>query len=801
MLKQYLLTALRSFRRNKVSTLINMSGLVIGLCASVVIFLIVRYDFSFDHFEPGRERIYRILTNSTFSGELFPNSGVPGCLPPAVKSDLTGIEEVTAFYEFGGPNVTLEGKHFKGQKDIIFADAAFFRLFGYRWLAGSSVQRFDAPNQVILTQSRAATYFPGLSPTAVLGHTITYDDTVHATVTGVVADFDRATDLTYKEFISYPTLTGQLKNTWSNEWGSVNSAQQCFIRLTPGTTPAKVDRGLAQLRVKYSKDDPKSGETTVHKLQPFDDIHFNATYYGLGTHGTVNKTAVWGLLAAGIFLLLLACINYINLTTAQAAQRAKEIGIRKTLGSGRRPLVYQFLGETFCITLLAILVSAALTPLLLKAFKDFTPDGLAYRPFTDPLIPLFLLGLAVVVSLLAGLYPSWILSAMKPVQVLKNQTGSAGSRRAWLRKTLTVFQFVIAQVFVLGTLLVSKQINYALHKDLGYKKDAIIFINLPFNYYAKADNKPKTMLNMVSSIPGVERVSIGEQPPAANGYSSTEIEYKEGKTPIKTDVQIKDGDANYIPVYGLKLLAGTNLPVSDTVNAVVINETYLHVLGFKDPHDALGHHVQDHPIVGVVRDFHQQSLRTPIKPMAIESNLKYAHTLHIALAGNDWKSTIAGIESAYKSLYPGEEFKNNFFDESIAQMYDTEQKTARLLAWATGLSILISCMGLLGLVLYTTRLRTKEIGVRKVLGASVLQITTLLSSDFIKLVGLAFVIAVPLSWWGVHQWLNNFADRTSLSWWVFAAGGVVILVTALVTLSFQTIRAARANPINSLRSE
>jgi predicted permease len=805
MLKQYLLTALRTFRRNKVSTLINMGGLVIGLCSAVVIFLIVRYDFSFDHFEPGRERLYRVVTDMTFSGDAFPNSGVPGSLPDAIRSDMKEIEDVTAFYEFGGPTVTLPGntgKKFKAQGNIIFVDAHYFGLFGYRWMAGNPHQDMKAPGQVVLTESRAKVYFPGLSPAQVLGHSITYNDTTTAEVTGVVADLDQPSDLRYKEFISYPTLTGQLKNTWSDEWGSINSAQQCFVRLAPGITKAQAEKALVALRIKYAKDDPKSGNITVHHLQPLSDVHFNSTYGSMGLR-TANKTALYGLLAAGLFLLLLACINYINLTTAQASQRAKEIGIRKTMGSTRRQLVFQFLGETLCITLLATIVGAALTPLLLKLFSTFTPAGVSFRPFAEPAILGFLLVLALGVSALAGFYPAWILAGLKPVLVLKNQAfeGSAASRRAWLRKTLTVFQFVIAQVFVLGTLLVSKQISYAIHKDLGYRKQAIIFVNLPWNFYAKTDLKPPLMLNAVSALPGVERVSLGSQPPASGGYSSTEMSYKEGPVEIKTDVQIKEGDSSYLGVYGLKLLAGRNIQTSDTPREYVINETYAHILGFRRPQDAVGHHIDRTPIVGVVNDFHQGSLRTVIKPLAIQSNMKDAHTIHIALMGTDWKKTIAGVQTAYKSLYPGEDFSFQFFDESIAQFYQTEQHTATLLAWATGLSMFISCLGLLGLVLFTTRLRTKEIGVRKVLGASVTNLVTLLSRDFIGLVGLAFVIAVPLSYWGVHTWLNNFADRTTMSWWVFPAGGGIILITALITLSFQTIRAARANPISSLRSE
>jgi len=808
MLKQYLLTALRTFWRNRVTTFINMTGLMIGVCAALVIFLIVRYDFSFDRFEPGRKRIYRVVTDMTFAATHFPNSGVPGTVPPVIASEFTGVEVVAPFYECG-PNVSIGTAHFKQQEHIAFVDRHFFDLVPYRLLAGSTTLK--DPYQVVLTESRAKVYFPGLTPDKMLGKVVTYDDTVHAQVTGVVADQKEISDFTYVEFISYTTLTNtSLKNTWSNDWGSITSNQQCFIRLAPGVKPAGIERQLAAMRLKYAKEDAKNNDHTVHHLQPLADVHFNSTYGSMGPR-TADKTALYGLLATGIFLLLLACINYVNLTTAQAAQRAKEVGIRKTMGGTRRQLVTQFLGETFCITLVAMLIWAGLTPLLLKAFSDFIPEGVRFRPFSEPIILGFLLVLTLVVTLLAGFYPSLVLAGLKPVLVLKNQAFSGGSsRRAWLRKTLTVFQFVIAQAFVLGTLLVAKQIRYSIHKDLGYRKEAIVSFNMPWNFYGPVDLKPKPVLNEIASLPGVERASLAQAAPAAGGYSSTIMTYSEGPKEIKTDVQLKDGDSNYIPLFGLRLLAGRNIQTSDTPREFVINEKFMHALGFNKPQDAIGHLIHRNksriPIVGVVADFRQSSVKTPIKPIAIEGELKYAHTIHVALRpenpeGTSWKATIDGMKKVFSKFYPGEEFKYEFFDESIAKFYKSEQDTEHLLAWATGLTILISCLGLLGLVMFTTRMRIKEIGIRKVLGASSTRLVALLSGDFIRLVALAFVIAVPLAWWGVHRWLQNFDDRTPISWWVFALGGMITLVTATLTLGFQTIRAARANPVESLRSE
>jgi putative ABC transport system permease protein len=817
MLKQYLLTALRNFRRNKISTFIHMIGLIIGISAAVVIFLIVRYDFSFDTFHNGKDRIYRIVTDMSFSGESFPSAGVPGALPDAVRTGLTGIENVTEFHEFYGPSVDIpavQGKqavHFKDKEDIVFADDQYFKVFSYRWLAGDPGHPLIEPNQVILTSARAQNYFPGVPAEQVLGRSIVYNDSVRAIVTGVVADLNHPSDLTYQEFVSFPTLTGQLHNSWTGDWGSVSRSNQCFVRLSPGTTKAQVDRQLVAIRKNYAKDDPKDKNAPLHTLQPLSDVHFNVTYGSMGPR-TANKTALYGLLATGIFLLLLACINYVNLTTAQVSQRSKEIGIRKTMGSTRRQLMTQFLGETFCVTLASTILAAALTPGLLKLFARFTPPGVAFHPLAEPGILIFLLILTVVVSLLAGLYPARILAGLRPVLILKNQpfVGTRASGRAWLRRTLTVFQFVIAQVFILATLLVTKQISYALHKDLGYRLHAILIIHLPSRPGGGPDTKRFAFEAAVSNLMGIERTSLGNEPPGSSGYSSTALDYNEGGPDVKTVVVLKLGDTNFIRVYNLQLLAGQNLHASDTTREFLINETYCRLLGFRHPGDAIGHYVERRhiriPIVGVIKDFNQASLHSPIKPLVIGANLKAAHMLHVALwpetvEGTSWKKSIAGIQATYKTLYPDEDFNYYFFDDSVAKFYQTEQDTAALLAWATGLSILISCLGLLGLVLFTTRIRRKEIGIRKVLGSSALRIATLLSGDFLRLLGLAFLIAVPLSYVGMRRWLDSFADRTTISWWVFAAGGGIILVTALITLSFQTLRAANANPVESLRSE
>lgn len=816
MLKNYFTIAIRTLWKNKVFSVINVLGLAIGISASLVIFLLVNYHFNFDKFEKDNNRIYRVVSNFSFSGEEYHNSGVTDPMAAAILKEVTGLDAVVPFRTWNGdakisvPLDKKEPKVFKHQQNIIFADSNYFNLISYIWIAGSPKTSLRNPYQTVLTESNAKLYFPNLGPTQVVGKEIFFNDSIRATITGVVKDIKENTDFTFKTFMAYATMeqTSLKPDNWE-DWTSTNGAQQLFVKLSAGTSAAQIEKQIAQLYKKYAKQSPDDHSKTWHTLQPLSDLHFNADY-GAYDLPTGNKSTLYGLLAVAAFLLILGCINFINLTTAHASQRAKEIGIRKTMGSSKKQLIVQFLSETFLLTFLATLLSAALTPLLLKAFSGFIPEGLHFNLTEEPNIILFLVVLMIVVTLLSGFYPALILSGYKPVLVLKNQAyaGTGKTRKAWLRKSLTISQFVIAQVFIMATVLVSKQIHYSLNKDMGFKKEAILYFNT--NYYDTVRNHKNVLMDKLKAIPGISMVSLCTNPPSSNSTWSGTMKYKDGKKEIESDVQQKYGDSNYIKLYGLKLLAGKNIAATDTVTSFLINETYAHILGFQKPGQAIGKYIEwskkQIPIAGVVSDFIQKSLHEPVKPLAIASWNNVERNFSIALQpqnieGTAWKTTINKIEKAFKEVYPEDDFDYSFFDEDIAKYYTAEQNIGSLLKWSTALAIFISCLGLLGLVIYTTTQRTKEIGVRKVLGASVSQIVSLISKDFIRLVLFAFVIAVPLAWIGMNKWLQNFAFRTEISWWTFLSGGVIMIAIALLTLGFQTIKAAMANPVQSLRSE
>lgn len=822
MIKNYFIVAFRNFRRNKVFSLINISGLAIGISTALVIYLIVQFEFSFEKFRKDGDRTYRVVTELTFPGDVkFKNAGVPMPMANAVRTDLTGIELATHFVTTYSVKVAVPvaGSQspaiFKKQTDVVYADEFYFSMFEYDWIAGSEQTAVKDPFQVVLTEERAKAYFGNLSANDIIGRQIIYNDSIKTTVAGIVkVPVEKATDFRFKEFVSLATMmiTGLADQFGGNDWGSVNSASQLFVKLKPGTGAGQVNNQFAGIRKKYNPQKDGEKDDTENQLQALSAIHFDADY-DVFNQRQAHKPTLYGLLAVAAFLLLLGCINFINLTTAQAAQRAKEIGIRKTLGSGKKELIFQFLSETFLLTFLATVLSIVITPWLLNIFKDFIPPEITFSSINQVHVWAFLAILILLMTLFSGFYPALILTRFNPVAVLKNQlnAGTATSRKAWLRKTLTVTQFVIAQFLVIATLVVGNQINYSLNKDLGYKKDAIVSFRTPWNFFAdKEDTRRYALLDKLNAIPEIEDVALGSAAPAHPGASSTTMKIDDGGKETELMVETINADPGYFDIYKMKLVAG-KLPVqSDTTKEYLINETYARAIGFSNSADVVGKFVnrgsRKLPIVGVLADFHTKSTHEPIKPLAYSTVRKQSYVFHLSLKPQDgkpglWKETLAKVEKEFKLLFPDEDFKYDFFDETIAAFYKAEQDISRLLKWAAGLCIFISCLGLLGLVIYTTNTRTKEIGVRKVLGASVTQIVSLLSKDLVSLVLIAFIIAAPLAWLAMNKWLQDFVYRTQISWWVFAVCGISMLLLAVFVLGIRTVKAAMANPVKSLRTE
>ena len=799
--------------KHKVFSLINVIGLTIGLSASFVIGLMIYYDYTFDNFHKDGDRIYRVVTDFYDSEGKSSNPGVALALEDAIKQN-SNFDVVSGFYIERPSKVENKelNTEFKWPNFVIYADANYFKIFDYKFLAGDDTNILSNPNNVILTEKRAAEYFPNTTPSDIIGKTLVYNDSINITVTGIVANFKERTDIIFEEFISHPTLLQtRLRNDFLNKnWNSTNSNSQLFVKVSSSENLTAIQNRFNDLAKEHEDEDSKKyGEEQKFALQPLSDIHFNGDY-GIydWTKAQASKSLLTSLALVAIFLLLLGCINFINLNTAQASQRAKEIGVRKTLGSSRKQLISQFMGETFLLVLISCFLSLILSKWLIGVFSDFVPEGLSFELFKSPLIVVGIIILLLVVTFLSGFYPALVLSKFNTVAVLKNHL-AVGNKKVKLRKFLTIFQFSIAQVFIIATLLVGKQINYLLNKDMGFKTDAVISV---FSPRSEGElSKKELYAEKLRAIPEIKQISIGGHAPASRSTNSTNVTYINGEKEINTELQFIFGDEKYSELFELNILAGRTIR-NDTVKELVINEKCLKTLGFTSPKQAIGKIVnlndEKVPIVGVMADFHQRSLKSEIKPMALQGDWyrpdwSQFQAIHIAFQSSEaLKITLSKIENAYKSVYTEvDDYRVKFMDETIQTFYNRERKISKLLNWATGLSILISCLGLLGLVIYTTNRRIKEIGVRKVLGASLFQINTLLCKEFLVLVAVAFIIASPIAWYGINNWLQDFAYKTSISFWVFLLSGCAMIVFALIVISAKTLQAANTNPVDSLRSE
>jgi putative ABC transport system permease protein len=823
MLQNYLKIALRNLLRNKVYSFINILGLAIGVSACLVIFLLVNFELSFDNFHPDHERIYRVTSGfKDAEGKNYTNSGLSAPMPTVIRQQLTGIESLSAFHNWY-PKVTIPNakndkknppKIWKTEEAaVIICEPQYFEIFQYEWLQGNPRTALKMPNEVVLTEKKAEKYFGKTPLEQVMGKQLYYNDSLVATVTGIVKTLPKNSDFRFEDFISYKSIEAKSwrKEFQLDEWTNTNGDSQAFVKLSKGTTESNINTQLVKFLDKNLDKKDQSNKGRFLSLQPLSNIHFNSELQDSFSR-QVHLPTFYALMGIAVFLLIIAAINFINLATAQSITRVKEIGVRKVLGSSRKSLIFQFLCETFVITSMAVLLSVLFVEPVLWIFSDYVPKTLTFNIF-EPRIFGFLVLITIVTSILSGLYPAWIISSYTPVASLKNQVSNGQSRTAFLRKALITFQFTASQVFILGTIIVATQSKFMLNKDMGFKKDAII--NLSTDWNDVSSGRRGVLINKLNQIPEIEMVSLGDRP-AKNGFSTNTVTYNDGKKEIKMDVHSRTVDENYIPMYGLKLIAGRNVTNSDTAKEFIINETYAKALGFKKPEQALGKMLIYEsgkggiklPIVGILADFHLQSLREPIKPLYMMSEMKYESAMSVKIksagkSADSFKAVTAKMKKAYDEVYPNSnwEFDPKFFDETIAKFYKKEQQFAQILNTATGIAIFISCMGLFGLVAFTTRQRTKEIGIRKVLGASVTQIVQLLSKDFLRLVILGIVIASPIAYWAMNKWLQDFAYRVDISWWIFALAGIVAILIALLTVSYQSIKAALANPVKSLRTE
>ncbi len=810
MLKNYIKTTLRHLWRQRLFTVLNVLGLAIGISASWIIYRMVDYEFSFDKKHPDSEQIFQIVSRASSSdGTEGGFAGVSKGLLSPLLNDISGLKAVVPMYyrysEMASINQDQEKPlNFDNPEKQVGTLSSYFEMIPYKWLAGDSKTALDAPNKVVLTQSRAQQYFPDMPVQSALGKTIIYNDTLSVVVSGIVADLDYPSSFDAQEFFAISS-----QDLISDDWDEKNSDNLLYIKLAKGGTPNVVLQQLNTINESYNKKNfEKYNYRTWYDALPLADKHF-AVEYGSNTR-TANKKVLYGLIGIAVFLIALACINYINLSTAQIPQRAKEIGIRKTLGSTPAMLINRFLGETLTITLLAILLSFLFSFFAFRLFSDFIPEGMQDFVNYKGMIVFGILLIAIV-TVLSGIYPAWLITRVQTVNVLKAQAEKTmGGIRFNLRKSLIVFQFVVAQIFIISAVIIGQQLRYSLNKDFGFNHEAVLTIDVPFKIHINEEFKGRlsVLKQELEKHPEITAIALGELPMSDN-MMATILTYQSDTGRIQQQVMFKNIDIDYIDLYNIPLLAGRNLQESDTTREYIINEVALKAFGFPTPESAIGKQLTNYndknlPITGVVRDFHEFSLKSGIEPAAFISEKNNFRTLNIKLPASQpdqWEKAIQIIETEWKGVYPGVPFEYKFYDETIASLYQQERNTSKLVGAATGVTIFISCLGLFGLATLTAFQRTKEIGIRKVLGATVAGIVKTLSKDFVKLVFIAIVIASPIAWWAMDKWLQDFAYRVDIQWWMFAIAGVLAILIALFTVSSQAVKVAVANPVDSLRDE
>lgn len=816
MISNYFKIAFRNLRKNKVSTSINILGLTIGISTCLIIFLIANFELNHDTFHPNKERIYRVVSTTIIDGKQNDMGYVPSPLSLRLAQQVNGLETVAGFYNYyakvGIPKterttLTFAMPDRDTPSPIIVAQPDYFSIFSYNWLVGDKKAALNEPFKVVISDKEAQKYFGNEPLDQLIGKEIIYNDSLHLTVAGVVKAWDKNTDFGFSQFISFATVKNSfLKNDIDLEnWGSWDFYSQVFVKLKANVNPHQIEQQLS----KFTQENIKTnGNMKAElKLQPLADIHFNSTFTDAYSR-KASRSVLYGLMIIAGFILIIAAVNYINLSTAQTAQRAKEVGIRKVLGSSKKSLITQFLGETTLLIVIALLISLLLIWPALYLFSAFLPKGVTINLFQTNLW-IFFISIFCFILLVAGLYPAISLSGGQPVLTLKGGTHNIGRNKEFYRQGLIVFQFTISLVFIIATLVVGKQIHYLLNKDMGFQKDAIINIKIPFD---RNDLSTKKLLTeKLQQLPQVVQVSLHRETPVAARHGHTSIKrLNENTTEVLAAFEFTD--QNYISLYEIKMLAGKTLSVSDTLKEFLVNATCAQALGFAKPSDAIGQIVETGmggkkgPIVGVIDDFHSQSLHETIQPFFMTSNAQSSRTISVKLLKKDKEpialdKTLAAIQSLWTQLYPDEAFTYSFFDDTLASFYTTEQKTASLINIAMDIAIFISCIGLYGMSAFIAQQRTKEIGIRKVLGATVIQITSLISQGFIKLVFIALMLSSPIAWYFTHEWLKKYPYQTSISWWIFPMAGLIAILITMIAISYQSIKAALMNPVKTLKNE
>ncbi len=793
MFKNYIKIAFRNLWKHKVFSFLNIMGLTVGMTAFFLIFLYVKFEMSYDSFHSKSNRIYRMVTDLKTPSEVVHPNGPAWAVPPNVADEFP---EVEAAVRVQSNSILIKKGDIKFQEEnTLFADSQFFSVFDFKLIKGNRTKALTEPLSIVFSETAAKKYFGDKDP---IGQIIQVTgDKYNATVTGVMKDIPENSQIKGDVIVSMSTLTKKFDANLDSQWA--NYGIKAFFLLKPGTNPLALQSKFPAFLERRNGSQMKELQMfPTLFLEPLRDVYLYSKREG-SKNGNIGNVYVFSIIA--IFILLIACINFVNLTTARSAERAKEVGIRKVVGAGRLQLARQFIGESVLLCIISFFLSVGLSMLLLPLFNQISGKVISEGIFHMPSYVLLLFGISLLIGVLAGIYPALVLSSFQPIKVLKGRFVT-GSRGVLLRKGLVISQFAISIALIIGTIVVYSQMKYMRSQDLGFSKSQKLIIE------TNGDPGKAAFKQAISSLPNVLSTSTANSVPGGgNPGAYSQIENAKGDMQI-ANLDLYFVDFDYIPQYKMQVVAGRAFSRefgTDTTQAMVLNETATRLFGYRTPQEAIGRKFdqwgRQGKIIGVVKDFHFQSLQESMKPLSMRIEPERLETITAEIAATNIPATIAAIEGQWKNYLPDRPFSYYFLDESFDKQYRSQDRFGKLFFNFSILAIFISCLGLLGLASYSTLQRTKEIGIRKVMGASVTGIVNLLSKEFLKLVLISFVIAAPVAWYFMHDWLKDFAYRISISWWIFILSGLLALLIAVVTISYQAIRAAMANPVRSLRTE
>ena len=789
MIKNYFKIAFRNLWKNKGFSAINITGLAMGMACSLLILLWVKDERGVDAFHQNGKDLYYVYERNTLGGKIESWYWTQGPLAEELKKEIPEIKAATPVEWTNTNTFSVKDKILK--EDGISAGPDFFSMFSFPLLEGRAINALSSPTSIAISRKMAGDFFG--TPAAAIGKTIRYENKKDFTVSAVFEDYPSAAADRYNFIISWSAYLED--NGWAKDWESVDT-RTCVL-LRPDANPTLVENKMKFILDKFNTELKGSNRIELG-LQKYDEQYLHSEFKnGYPSGGRIEYVRLFSLVA--IFILLIACINFMNLTTARSVKRAKEIGVRKVMGALRGLLIRQFIGEAVLMALISMILALVMASLALPAFNHLTGKEIAV-PFKAFSFWISILALTLVTGLFSGSYPAFFLSAFNPIQVLKG-TLKSGTRAVWFRKGLVVFQFVLSIVLIISTILISRQIHFVQTASLGYNRQNLLYIPIE----GKLGDKLDVFNAEARKLPGVVNVSELSEAPTVMNNGTLSIGWQ-GKDPNMHVRFIHDAiGRDFMQTMKIQLIAGTDFPSDGSFDSLglIVNETAVALMGYKDP---VGKPVsngdwQAH-IRGVVKDFHFRSLHDPILPLvlAMGKNNWYS-TILIRTEAGKTKIALDGLNILCKELNPAFPFSYKFSDEEYAKLYKSDEVIGSLSVIFAGLAIIISCLGLMGLSIFTATQRMKEIGVRKVLGASVASLFTLLSKEFLGLVGIAFAIAVPLGWWAMNQWLTNFTYRAPVPWWVFGVAGITAMLIALVTVCIQSLKSANANPVMSLRSE